>query len=139
MPLTQLDENAALILIDLQKGIVGMAPTGAGVVEQAAKLATAFRERGFPVVLVHVADPAPKRTDALRPNMQLPPDWTELVPELGQQPSDILITKHSFGAFIGTGLDQILRKRGVRLITATTWCWWRMRWLIVILRRISTA
>lgn len=113
MPLTKLDEKAALILIDLQKGIVGMAPSGAEVVGRAAELAKAFRERGLPVVLVNVADPAVKRTDAQRPNMQLPPDWTELVPKLEQQPSDILITKHSYGAFIGTGLDEILRGRGV--------------------------
>lgn len=113
MPLTKLDEKAALILIDLQKGIVGMASTGAAVVERAAYLAKAFRERGLPVVLVNVADPAVKRTDAQRPNLQLPPDWTELVPELEQQPGDILVTKHSFGAFIGTGLDEVLRGRGV--------------------------
>jgi nicotinamidase-related amidase len=67
----------------------------------------------LPVVLVNVADPDVKRTDAQRPSMQLPPDWTELVPELEQQSSDILITKHSFGAFIGTGLDEVLRGRGV--------------------------
>lgn len=113
MPLTTLDEKAALILIDLQKGIVAMAPSGAEVVERAATLAQAFRDRGLPVVLVNVTDPAPKRTDAQRPAMTLSADWSELVPELAQQPSDILITKHSYGAFIGTGLDEILRGRGV--------------------------
>jgi nicotinamidase-related amidase len=42
-----------------------------------------------------------------------PPDWTELVPELDQQPGDILITKQRVGAFIGTALDEELRRRGV--------------------------
>jgi nicotinamidase-related amidase len=42
-----------------------------------------------------------------------PPDWTELVPELEQQSSDILISKQRVGAFIGTSLDQELRSRGV--------------------------
>jgi nicotinamidase-related amidase len=56
MPLTQLDPTAALIVIDLQKGIVGM-PTAhpiAEIVERNAQLARAFRERGLPVVLVNV-------------------------------------------------------------------------------------
>jgi nicotinamidase-related amidase len=115
MPLTKLDEKAALILIDLQKGIVEMALAtgGAEVVERAANLAQAFRQRGLPVVLVNVNDPVPKRTDAPRPAMKPAADWAELVAELNQQPSDILVTKHSFGAFIGTGLDEVLRARGV--------------------------
>ena len=56
MPLTQLDANAALIVIDLQKGIVGL-PTAhpcAQIVARSAELARAFRHRGLPVVLVNV-------------------------------------------------------------------------------------
>ena len=95
MPLTQLDPNAALIVIDLQKGIVGLPtvhPAGE-IVSRAAQLARAFRERGLPVVLVNVAGAASGRTDAGRPKFFFPPDWAELVPELEQQPGDILVTK----------------------------------------------
>jgi nicotinamidase-related amidase len=66
MPLTQIDAVAGLVVIDLQKGIVGL-PTAhpAGeVVERAARLARAFRGRGWPVVLVHVTGVSPGRTDA---------------------------------------------------------------------------
>jgi nicotinamidase-related amidase len=48
MPVTTLDTNTALIVVDLQNGIVNM-PTAtpiADVVENAAKLAHAFRSRG---------------------------------------------------------------------------------------------
>ncbi|HWF03601.1 MAG TPA: isochorismatase family protein, partial [Candidatus Angelobacter sp.] len=61
MPLTQLDTTAALIVIDLQKGIVGIPtvhPSGE-IVERSARLARAFRERGLPVVLVNVSGRAP--------------------------------------------------------------------------------
>lgn len=115
MPLTQLDETACLILIDLQKGIVA-APTVhpvAEIVSRAAKLARAFRSRNLPVVLVNVAGRPPGRTDAGAPKMAFPPDWTELVPELEPQPGDLRVTKHRPGAFIGTSLDEILRQRGV--------------------------
>jgi nicotinamidase-related amidase len=118
MPLTQLDASAALILIDLQKGIVGLPtvhPSGE-IVGRSAQLAQAFRERGLPVVLVNVAGRAPGRTDAGIRNFSFPPDWTELVPELGQQPGDLLVTKHRAGAFLGTALDELLRERGVTQI-----------------------
>jgi nicotinamidase-related amidase len=122
MPLTRLDTNAALIVIDLQKGIVGM-PTAHPVGEiigRTAELARAFRERGLPVVLVNVTDMAPGRTDASRYNLaSFPRDWTELVPELQQQPSDRVVSKQRVGAFIGTGLDDFLREHGVTQIFLT--------------------
>jgi nicotinamidase-related amidase len=149
MPLTQLDAKAALILIDLQKGIVDLPtvhPSGE-IVDRSAQLARAFRERGLPVVLVNVAGRAPGRTDAGIRNHAFPPDWTELVPELGQQASDLLVTKHRAGAFLGTSLDESMRERGVTQIFlgafrrasglsrrrgvlmtwGTTWCSSRMR------------
>src|SRR5271170_5216046 len=119
VPLTQLDANAALVLIDLQKGIVGLPTThpSGEIVDRSAQLARAFRERGLPVVLVNVAGIAPGRTDdAGFRNYAFPPDWTVLVPELGQQPSDLLVTKHRAGAFLGTALDELLRARGVTQI-----------------------
>jgi nicotinamidase-related amidase len=118
MPLTQLDDVTALVLIDLQKGIVGMpaAHPAGDIVGRAARLARAFRAKSLPVVLVHVTGVAPGRTDAGRPNFAFPPDWLELVPELERQPGDHLVAKQSFGAFIGTDLDSHLRKQGVTQI-----------------------
>jgi nicotinamidase-related amidase len=114
MSLTQIDKVAALVVIDLQKGIVGL-PTlhpASEIVGRAAQLARAFRKRGLPVVLVNVAGRAPGRTDAGAPKFPLPPDWTELAPELEAQAGDYLVTKHRVGGFIGTSLDEYLRQRG---------------------------
>lgn len=121
MPLTKLDASAALIVIDLQKGIVSL-PTvhpAAEVIERSAQLARAFRERGLPVVLVNVAGRAPGRTDAGIPKFSLPPDWTDLVPELDRQSTDHLVTKQRVGAFLGTDLDEYLRERGVTQVFLT--------------------
>jgi len=121
MPLTKLDTTAALIVIDLQKGIVGLPtvhPAGE-IVGRAAQLARAFHERGLPVVLVNVAGRAPGRTDAGAPKFSFPPDWTELVPELERQSSDHLVSKQRVGAFIGTSLDEYLRQRGVTQVFVT--------------------
>jgi nicotinamidase-related amidase len=116
-----LDETAALVVIDLQKGIVGL-PTAhpvAPVVERSAALARAFRKAGRPVVLVNVTGGAPGRTDAGA--MRAPPaaDWAELVPELETAPDDLLITKRRWGAFTDTSLDADLRARGVTQIVLT--------------------
>jgi len=114
MSLTKLDDTCALVVIDLQKGVVAM-PTAQPVgeiVARCAQLARAFRERGLPVVLVNATGGAPGRTDVVS-RFSLPPDWTELVPELDRQPGDHLVSKQRWGAFLGTGLDELLRQRGV--------------------------
>ena len=115
MPITKIDPVAALIVIDLQKGVVGLVDARAAgdVVGRAARLARAFRSRGLPVVLVNVAGRAPGRTDAPAPKFSFSPEWTELVPELDPHPDDHLVTKHRFGAFIDTDLHDYLRRRGV--------------------------
>lgn len=121
MPLTQLDPTPALVVIDLQKGIVGLplVHTAAEIVDRSVQLARAFRERGLPVVLVNVSAAAPGRTDLGPRNFSFPPDWTELVPELEQHPSDHLVTKQRVGAFLGTDLDDYLRQRGVTQVILT--------------------
>lgn len=121
MPLTTLDSTAALVVIDLQKGIAGMPaahPVGE-VIGRTARLARAFRERGWPVVLVNVTSPAKGRTDAGRPKVAFPADWDKLIPELEQQPGDHLVSKQSWGAFLGTNLDEYLRQRGVTQVFIT--------------------
>jgi nicotinamidase-related amidase len=120
MALTQVDEKAALIIIDLQKGITGLVDSSAEIVKKSAELARVFREKGLPVVLVNVAGRAPGRTEAGPPKgLTFAPDWTELVPELGQQAGDLLVTKHRVGAFLGTNLDELLRERGVTQVFLT--------------------
>ena len=121
MPLTKLDSTAALIVIDLQKGIAAL-PTAhpmGEIIARSAQLARAFRERGLPVVLVNVTAAAPGRTDAGPHKFSFPADWADLVPELEQQPSDHIVSKQRVGAFIGTSLDEYLRERGVTQVFLT--------------------
>ncbi|HZY99699.1 MAG TPA: isochorismatase family protein [Candidatus Baltobacteraceae bacterium] len=121
MPLTQLDPVAALVVIDLQKGVTSF-PCGphssADVIDRSAELARAFRRRNLPVILVNVEGRAPGRVDATF-NFNPPADWTELVPELDPQPSDYTVTKYQIGAFYGTALERILRRAHVTQIFLT--------------------
>jgi nicotinamidase-related amidase len=121
MSLTELDAAAALIVVDLQKGIAGLPTVHSfrDIVARAAQLASAFRERNLPVVLVNVSGRAPGRTDAGPPTFSRPPDWSELVADLGRHPSDHLVTKQRLGAFIGTDLHDYLSQRGVTQVFVT--------------------
>ncbi len=115
MTVTTLDAKTALIVIDLQKGIVSrpIAPPMDGVVKHAAALAEAFRGQGLPVVLVNVAGGAPGRTEQPRGHVDLAAGWTDLIPELNRRPQDHVVTKHTPGAFTNTGLEAHLRALGV--------------------------
>ena len=122
-----LDMNStALVLIDLQHGIVAMdlhPQPSAQVVSRSRQLADAFRQAGAPVVLVTVGNRSDGR-DGLMPPCETgyppasvrPDNWSTVVPEMGAQASDIQITKRQWGAFYGTELDLQLRRRGVKTI-----------------------
>ncbi len=115
MPVTTLDPKTALVIIDLQKGIVGLpaAHPTSEVVKHAAELADAFRRHRLPVVLVNVEGGAPGRAEQTRSIRDLPAGWTDLVPELNQQPADHRVTKRTWGAFTNTGLEKHLKDLGV--------------------------
>jgi len=118
--------KTALVVIDLQKGIVGHATApykSEEVVNNAASIAEAFRSKKMPVFLVRVK-PSADGKDALHPvtddenpwSQTPPPDWADIVPEMGPRPDDFVITKHQWGAFYGTELDLELRRRGITTI-----------------------
>ncbi len=120
-PLTIEPRTTALVLVDLQQSVVALplAPRPAAeVIANAARLLERFRLLGSTVVLVRVAF-----LDG-RDRLDLPTDTpssarlgpSDLVPEVGPRPGDIVITKRQWGAFYGTELDLQLRRRGVRTI-----------------------
>jgi nicotinamidase-related amidase len=117
-------KSTALVLIDLQHGITSMtlAPyLSAEIVERGAQLAAAFRQQNATVVYVRVeltdmltlSIDTPRRDPSAPPP---PPVASQIVPESGYQEGDLLITKRQWGAFYDTGLDQQLRRRGIRTI-----------------------
>ena len=101
MAVTALDPITALVVIDLQKGLMSY-PTihpFSEIIDKSRRLAEAFRIRGLPVVLVNVAGRAPGR--------------------LGALDDDILVTKRSWGAFPHTGLERRLRDAGATQVVIT--------------------
>ncbi|MFJ4678096.1 MULTISPECIES: isochorismatase family protein [unclassified Kitasatospora] len=129
MSVTALDPTTALVVIDLQQGILAIPgaphPT-TEVLERSVALARAFRAAKLPVVLVRVSfaadggDVPPGRTEQNRSGggAAHPEGWDRLSAEL-HDPSDLVVTKHNWGAFHGTDLDVQLRRRGVTQIVLT--------------------
>jgi len=116
--------RTALVMIDLQHSTVSrqLAPySGQQVVGNCVLLAQEMRNRGGMVVYVRVLvnDMLQLPADApLRPPgaPAPPPDASQIVPEAGVEATDFVITKRQWGAFYGTELDQLLRRRGIKTL-----------------------
>lgn len=114
-------QKTALVIVDLQKGIVKL-PGGREVVEKAAELVDLFRQKNGFIAFVKVEfhdgkDYLKPATDSPSANtVKRPPDWAEFVPELGVRTDDYVVTKRQWGAFFGTDLDLQLRRRGIDTI-----------------------
>lgn len=122
MSLSALDPNTALIVVDLQQGIVSgsfIHPIRE-IVDRTSALIDAFRANNLPVVLVNVAGRSPGRTEqGPRSSPAFAEGWTDLLPELHQQTGDIVVTKRSWGAFASTDLEAQLKARGVTQVVVT--------------------
>ena len=122
MPVTTIDPASALVVIDMQKGIVRLqlAHPVDGVVHNVVQLVDAFREKKRPIAFVRVGwsadygDLVKSRNQAPAAGSGLPSDFSEYIEVLHVDPkSDITIFKHQWGAFYGTDLDLQLRRRGI--------------------------
>lgn len=121
MPVTRIDPRSALVVIDLQRGILAM-PTqvlGDEIVRRAALLADAFHARGLPVIYIHLvnaadgSDAPPGRVDRAAPMGARAADFSDFDPRLPRAEGDLVIAKKQWGAFYGTDLDLQLRRRGI--------------------------
>jgi len=115
----------ALVVIDLQKGVLAMQTeprSTAEVLAATLRLTEAFRARGAFVVLVRVEFSADGR-DALHPSAdsptvmpkERPADFSAPAPSLAGD-RDHVVVKKQWGAFYGTDLDLQLRRRGISQI-----------------------
>jgi biuret amidohydrolase len=123
-------EPLALIVYDMQLGVVSQLPDGAQIVSRVAEVLELCRRAGLRIFFtrhvslpVEVAGVAQLRTamdwqrrdrveDVVAP---FPPDapQTRIVPELAPRRSEPVLEKITFSAFAGTYLDIALRDCGI--------------------------
>jgi len=116
---TTVDKNTALVLIDLQNGVVHLplAHPVDSVLQNATKLITAFRSAGLPIVIVNV-DPRTNPANGLRKDAKAPAstfneDSLKITPEIITAEGDIFITKNTWNAFSNPALNEALKKLSV--------------------------
>ena len=83
MPITTLDSNTALIVIDLQKGILAL-PTchdTTPIVDKSCQLLSTFREKHLPVCIGEVSQGVLRAYEQAKSHGELPADWSQLVSE----------------------------------------------------------
>jgi nicotinamidase-related amidase len=121
MTIGMLDAKSALLVVDLQKGIVGLPTVHPidGVIRNSVALLEAFRAHQQPVVLINVDGVPPGRAERSLSTRGMSAGWTDLVAELKHQPSDHLVTKRTRGAFTHTDLEKYLRDNGVTQVVIT--------------------
>lgn len=118
----QNEKGIALVLLDLQRGILENYADAAflGRITQAIEAA---RQAGLPVIWVKVGFrsgypevSARNRTfSAIRQTGRLieGDPQTDIHPDLGPRPGDVIVTKRRVGAFSGSDLDTVLRSAGI--------------------------
>ena len=116
--------GTALVLIDLQNGNMArdLAPYSSEIVlGNCVSLAQEMRNRGGMVIFVRVlmnelqsppADAPLRAPGAPAP----PPDASHLAAQANVEATDIVIVKRQWGAFYGTELDQLLRRRRIKTL-----------------------
>ncbi len=101
--------NTALMVIDVQRGVVAVAHQRDAVVTNISRLVDKARDEGVPIVWIqHSGDQMEKGVDA----------W-EYVPELSRQESEPLVHKRFGDSFEDTDLEQVLAEAGIGRLVVT--------------------
>ncbi|MBP7737414.1 MAG: cysteine hydrolase [Spirochaetes bacterium] len=105
------------------------------VIPNIRRLAEAFRKKSLPVILLRLCGSDPEREDLhhffrdtyhrgkragfddVYPLESDP--WADIIGLIGPLPSDIVINKTTFSPFTGTGIDSILREKGITTLAFT--------------------
>jgi nicotinamidase-related amidase len=118
--------TTALVAIDLQNAIMGITALPYPVIDVVKRnrlMAERLRARGGLVVWVRVDLQHFLQIPVDQPSTftgkQFPDEFSEIASSAGFQDGDLLVTKHHWGAFAGTTLEQQLRSRGIDTVVLT--------------------
>lgn len=101
--------RTAMLVIDMQRGVVADAYDSERVIATIQGLVEKARAEDVPIVWVQHSDDGLVEGSA---------EW-EYVPELSRADDEPLVQKHYGDSFEGTGLEQVLAERGVGRLVVT--------------------
>jgi nicotinamidase-related amidase len=102
-------ERSALLVIDVQNGVIGGAYRRDDVVGNIRDLVDRARAEGVPVIWIQHSDE----------NVEYGSEAWEYVPELSRDDSEALVPKHYADAFEETTLEDVLASAGVGHLVVT--------------------
>lgn len=128
--------RAAVVVVDMQRDFCSPAgafaragvdiAANARIVPAMADFVDRMRSAGSLVVWVEQLWAAPYVSPAIRRRLRRAPERTslceegsagaELVDGLRVDPSDVIVRKYRYSAFVGSGLDQVLRSAGIQTV-----------------------
>ncbi|MGZ3756318.1 MAG: cysteine hydrolase family protein [Mucilaginibacter sp.] len=121
--------NTALLVMDVQVGIVGMLPSAAALMENLNKAIAYARSNNIPVIYVVVGfrDGAPEismnnkgfAASKERFSMVNMAEFMAVHPDVAPRPGELTIVKRRVSAFTGSDLEVILRAFGVQHMVLT--------------------
>jgi nicotinamidase-related amidase len=123
-------DKTALLVMDVQRGIVGrFADSAGGYLDRVAAATTAAREADIPVIYVTISF-RPGLPEIAASNRAFAAvkaaggfghddPATEVHPEVAPRPGDIVVTKRRVSAFTGSDLEVVLRGLGVGKLVLT--------------------
>ncbi len=122
-------QNTALLVMDMQAGILRMYPDTTAFIGKVANAITNAREKKIPVIYVVIGF----RAGAPELNMNNKSlatarerfanvdmnEWMSVHPDVAPQPGEITVTKRRVSAFTGSDLEVVLRSQGIQHMVLT--------------------
>ena len=122
-------QNTALLVMDMQAGIVPMLPDAAGILKNVAKAIATARDRKIPVIYVVVGfrQGAPEinmNNKGFASSKERFADadmagFMKVHPDLEPMPDELTVTKRRVCAFTGSDLEVVLRSFGIQHLVLT--------------------
>ncbi len=126
---SQNNKNTALLVMDVQAGIVGMLPNATDLLPKVAQAIASARENKIPVIYVTVGfrQGAPevsmnnKGVAAVKERLATVnmDEFTKVHPDLAPQDGELTVMKRRLSAFSGSDLELVLRAFGIQHMVLT--------------------
>ena len=124
-----MEQNTALLVMDMQIPILKNLPDAAGVINGVKIALTAAREKEMPVIYVRVgfrknlpeisANNKGFWTSRQRFSSFEPEEWMKIHPEVQPSENDIMVLKKRISAFTGSDLEVVLRSLNIQHLVLT--------------------
>lgn len=121
--------NTALLVMDVQAGIVGMLPDSNTILDHVAKAIAHARRKNMPVIYVAVGfrpgapEISPNNKSFAGSKERLSSvnmeDFMKIHPDVAPAPGEVIVAKRRVSAFTGSDLEVVLRSLGITHIVLT--------------------